>query len=404
MSDLKNGQKSLIPCRHVVDMLQWAYVWYVVVPLIPRTWKWIIRKNHHDLVNALRADITVAQDQIEHDETLPPWWGLVGVGRKFDGEAGNVCIKGDTSAHTPDVCASHDFILHFLRLSGSMNRVEEYMGQDPRILRGRILARLRIRGMRRFNKTPKPKLRILMLDSTGLCLRLLSFCSFLPHLGIGGGAFSMFVLVPLILGHSQLCHNQCLDDLASCFHGTRRIPGMLFQNLKVYKYILLKPIGSGILSSRNPEAGWTFFKELVGCVDLRPGTLRNVMVVWTFSPPSGRLSLISRYAFWRSVFLYQNLGASSNASSSYSWEDLKTEPDVLVYPEAGMEAGVGAGASTCGPAGPCLTLEEKKIPRDRPGSSGRFQMVDSLRDDLAGFKTLVLHSIGCQDLFMGLVA
>ncbi|WZZ71060.1 hypothetical protein YC2023_082430 [Brassica napus] len=55
-----------------------------------------------------------------------------------------------------------------------MNRVEEYMGQDPRILRGRILARLRIRGMRRFNKTPKPKLRILMLDSTGLCLRLLS--------------------------------------------------------------------------------------------------------------------------------------------------------------------------------------------------------------------------------------
>ncbi|KAF2616532.1 hypothetical protein F2Q68_00040010 [Brassica cretica] len=29
-----------------------------------------------------------------------------------------------------------------------MNRVEECMGQDPRILRGRILARLRIKGMR----------------------------------------------------------------------------------------------------------------------------------------------------------------------------------------------------------------------------------------------------------------
>ncbi|KAF2589402.1 hypothetical protein F2Q70_00038187 [Brassica cretica] len=49
-----------------------------------------------------------------------------------------------------------------------MNRVEECMGQDPGILRGRILARLRIRGMRRFNKTRRSKLRILMLDSTGL--------------------------------------------------------------------------------------------------------------------------------------------------------------------------------------------------------------------------------------------
>ncbi|WZZ65034.1 hypothetical protein YC2023_076404 [Brassica napus] len=49
-----------------------------------------------------------------------------------------------------------------------MNHVEEYMGQDPRIRRGRILARLRIRGMRRFNKIWRPKLRILMLDPTGL--------------------------------------------------------------------------------------------------------------------------------------------------------------------------------------------------------------------------------------------
>ncbi|KAL0745976.1 hypothetical protein Bca101_101508 [Brassica carinata] len=62
----------------------------------------------------------------------------------------------------------HDFSLHFLRLYGSTNRVDECMGQDPRILRGRILARLRIRGMRRFNKTRRTKLRILMLDSTGL--------------------------------------------------------------------------------------------------------------------------------------------------------------------------------------------------------------------------------------------
>ncbi|KAF3552134.1 hypothetical protein DY000_02006819 [Brassica cretica] len=80
-----------------------------------------------DLVNALRTDIAVAQDQVESD-----------------------------------------FSFHFLRFSGSMNLVEECMGQDPGILRGRILARLRIRGMRRFNTTQRPKLRILMLDPVGL--------------------------------------------------------------------------------------------------------------------------------------------------------------------------------------------------------------------------------------------
>ncbi|KAF3536127.1 hypothetical protein F2Q69_00021408 [Brassica cretica] len=38
----------------------------VVVPLIPMAWKWITRKTiMHDLVNALRAYITVAQDQVE---------------------------------------------------------------------------------------------------------------------------------------------------------------------------------------------------------------------------------------------------------------------------------------------------------------------------------------------------
>ncbi|KAF3570416.1 hypothetical protein F2Q69_00059677 [Brassica cretica] len=45
------------------------------------------------------------------DETLPPWWGLVGVGRNFDGEAGIVCIKGDASAHTSDACAAPVAIL-----------------------------------------------------------------------------------------------------------------------------------------------------------------------------------------------------------------------------------------------------------------------------------------------------
>ncbi|KAL0656951.1 hypothetical protein Bca4012_077535 [Brassica carinata] len=63
---------------------------------------------------------------------------------------------------------TQDFSLDFLRLFGSMNHVEECMGQDPGIMRGTILARLRIRGMRRFNKTWRPKLRILVLDPAGL--------------------------------------------------------------------------------------------------------------------------------------------------------------------------------------------------------------------------------------------
>ena len=43
------------------------------------------------------------------------------------------------------------------------------------------------------------------------------------------------------------------------------------------------------LSSRNPEAGWTFVLEPRGRMDFRPGTRRqvellsrNLMVVWTF--------------------------------------------------------------------------------------------------------------------------
>ncbi|WZY88429.1 hypothetical protein YC2023_045164 [Brassica napus] len=52
-----------------------------VKPLIRMTWKWRIRKNHND-------------------ETLPLRWGFAGVGRKFDEEARNACIKGDATAHT----------------------------------------------------------------------------------------------------------------------------------------------------------------------------------------------------------------------------------------------------------------------------------------------------------------
>ncbi|KAF3527453.1 hypothetical protein DY000_02040221 [Brassica cretica] len=50
-------------------------------------------------------------DALALDETLPPWWGYAGVGRKFDGEAGNIGIKGDVSDHTPGACAAFVAIL-----------------------------------------------------------------------------------------------------------------------------------------------------------------------------------------------------------------------------------------------------------------------------------------------------
>ncbi|KAF3546637.1 hypothetical protein DY000_02001996 [Brassica cretica] len=50
-------------------------------------------------------------DALTLDETLPPWWGYAGVGRKFDGEAGNISIKGDASDHTRGACAASVAIL-----------------------------------------------------------------------------------------------------------------------------------------------------------------------------------------------------------------------------------------------------------------------------------------------------
>ncbi|KAG5393519.1 hypothetical protein IGI04_023482 [Brassica rapa subsp. trilocularis] len=118
-----------------------------------------------------------------------------------------------------------DFSLLFLRISGSTNRVEECMGQDPEILRGRILARLRIRRMSRFSKTRRPKLRILMLDSTGLA------CSSRARKGCNG------------LSGGSLCRFPC------CVRGCDR---------RLYR-----------LSSRNPEAGWTLGDLPIYLFDLK---------------------------------------------------------------------------------------------------------------------------------------
>ncbi|KAF3514014.1 hypothetical protein F2Q69_00006306 [Brassica cretica] len=97
-----------LPCRQCSDVLVLSVKGSATfVPLIPMTWKWIIRKNHH-----------IGPSKCSEDKTLPPWWGLVGVGRKFDGEAGNVCI--DASAHTPDASAAPVAILS---LSSGMTSV-----------------------------------------------------------------------------------------------------------------------------------------------------------------------------------------------------------------------------------------------------------------------------------------
>ncbi|KAH0903147.1 LOW QUALITY PROTEIN: hypothetical protein HID58_042650, partial [Brassica napus] len=333
----------------------------------------------------------------------------------------------------PRMPCKPDFSLRFLRLSGSTNRVEECMGHDPRILRGRILARLRTRGMSR------PKLRILMLDSTGLACssRARKGCN-----GLSGGSLCRFpcclltssqdctltfgrgdvqhiswtcclrravVSMPNKEGGniwlnsaidswplstitaicpSEVSHHQCWDDLASCFHGTQRILGMLSQNLEVrgcdrrlYR-----------LSSRNPEAGWTLVKEPIACMDLSPGTLRifvrgpdgcvdlqgdlPVSLFDSKSSSSGRLSLIARL-----------FGAvSSFASSSYPLGSLKDGTRSVRLAWTMLEPGG--------------ELFFQMVDR---GLDEYFQVLDPFEGDLVGFGTLILYFSGRQYLLSGLV-
>ncbi|KAG5393482.1 hypothetical protein IGI04_023445 [Brassica rapa subsp. trilocularis] len=155
-----------------------------------------------DLVNTLRVDITIVRYQVG-----PATFFFSFIRMRHCPTVG---ICRSWQKFRPDIS------LRFLRLSGSTNRVEECMGQDPGILRGRILARLRIRRTKRLNKTRRPKLRILMLDSTGLA---------------------------------------CASRAYKFFRGCDR---------RLYR-----------LSSRNLEAGGTLVKEPVACMDLSPGTLRG---------------------------------------------------------------------------------------------------------------------------------
>ncbi|KAF3510437.1 hypothetical protein F2Q69_00007742 [Brassica cretica] len=72
--------------------------------------------RHASMGMCLVSSCTLDSDDLE-DEMLPPWWGLVRVGRRFDGEVGSVCIKGDASAHTPDAYTATVAILGLLASS-----------------------------------------------------------------------------------------------------------------------------------------------------------------------------------------------------------------------------------------------------------------------------------------------
>ncbi|KAH0893003.1 LOW QUALITY PROTEIN: hypothetical protein HID58_055432, partial [Brassica napus] len=234
----------------------------------------------------------------------------------LDGEAGNVCIKGDASFHNPDTCAAS---VPILGLSSGRTSFQEscggVYGSGPRNLRGRILARLRIRGMRKFNKTRRPKSRILMLDSAGLACTSWA-CKSCNGLSFRSswGTFGMFVLLPgdnLVdswcrsrsLGHSRnpkagWTFVQEPGGWKDYRPGTRRLDRLLSRNPKAGRTIVLEPVGwmdyhPGTrrrvgLTSWNP-AGWTIVLEPGGWMDYRPETRRldellsrNPMVVWTF--------------------------------------------------------------------------------------------------------------------------
>ncbi|KAH0898783.1 hypothetical protein HID58_048351 [Brassica napus] len=227
--------------------------------------KWIIRKNHH-------------------------------VGPSKCSKGGHHCHTGmrrcpyggdwsELAESLMEIPGTQDFSLHFWRLYGSMNRVEECMRQDPRILRGRILARLRIKGMRRpggRNRGSSCLIRLALLAPLELVKAVMDF-----HSGLhAGGTFSMFVLV---LGdnlvdswyRSKILGHVVCDGLVSCFPGGSWACFPESEDLEIHPsethgswvqfFINRRLYG---LSSRNLETGWTFVLEPGGWMDSRPGTQR----------------------------------------------------------------------------------------------------------------------------------
>ncbi|KAF3545830.1 hypothetical protein DY000_02006609 [Brassica cretica] len=357
------------------------------------------------------------------DETFPPWWGLVGVGRKLDGEAGN------------------DFSLPFLRLSSSMNHVEECMGPDPGILRGRILARLRIRGMRRLNKTRRPKLRTHMLDSAGVACASWACISCNEHSFMSScrGTFSMFLLVPGDnLVDSGYRRNQRLDGLLSWNPeagwtivlepggwldyrpGTRRLVGLSSWNPEAGWTIVLQPGGwldyrpgtrrlDG-LSSWNPEAGWTIVLEPEGWMDYSPGTRRLVELLSrnpemllgprgvvrirrSFLDPGGRILEPARKTLNTEVDNRFGIRRLSKDLERFLLDpDVVLNPEVALDPEVVLNPEVSFGPGGRYEPGGCSRPEGRFEPVgcSRPGSRlGTRMFLQTLRSYLGPEGTIV---------------
>ncbi|KAF3602409.1 hypothetical protein F2Q69_00036371 [Brassica cretica] len=181
----------------------------VVVPLIPMAWKWIIRKNHHD-------------------ETSPPWWGLVGVGRKFDGETGNVCIKGDVSAHNPDSYAAPVAILG---LRGTFSMFVLLVGDN-------------LVDSWYWSRIPGHVRETTSNARMALCRAFLE-----DH----GHVFPESEDLKI---HTSETHGSWVP-----FFINRRLYGLSSRNLEI-----------GWTLSWNPEAGWNLVLEPGGWMDSRPGT------------------------------------------------------------------------------------------------------------------------------------
>ncbi|KAF3608681.1 hypothetical protein DY000_02049582 [Brassica cretica] len=203
------------------------------------------------------------------------------VGRKSDGEAWNIGIKGDASDHTPGACAASVAILGLssgraLWFHESCGRV---YGSVPRNSERENLGEAK----------DQEDEEAVMDFREGLHAGLLVAFSILDALS---GVDVVAVASCLVSGlYLDFCHNQCWDNLELCSHGIRRILGMLSQNLKV---------------ERNPEAGWTVVKESIGCVNLQ-----GDLLVYPFDSKSsslGRPLLIPRWILGSNgtVILLQN--------------------------------------------------------------------------------------------------
>ncbi|KAL0816129.1 hypothetical protein Bca101_072573 [Brassica carinata] len=168
------------------------------------------------------------QRNLFRDSKTPAQRQTAGVGRKFDGESGNIGIKGDASGHTPGACAASVAILGLSsgRTLWFHKSCGGVYGSVPRNSERENLGEA---------KDQEDEESVMDFRE--------------------GGTFSMFVLVPG-------------DNLVDSWYRSRSLGLILY-------------------GEQNPKAGWTVVKESVGCVDLQ-----GDLLVYPFdskSYPLGRL-------------------------------------------------------------------------------------------------------------------